>query len=88
MKLIATMVCLALASGCLLLDLSPANAFANMEESQNSCMQAALCSQQAQNEKYDANNPGMGPKFNALRARCQRLAAQCARDAKAPEPRN
>lgn len=87
MKLIVTTVCLGLASGCLMLDMTPARAFANMEESANSCMQAATCSTQAQNEKYDADHPGMGPKFKALREQCKRWAEKCARDARAPEPK-
>jgi hypothetical protein len=79
-------LCLGLAAGYLALGTTPGHAISNVDDAQNVCQQAADCAAQAYNEKNDPNNPGMGPKFDALKARCLRLSDQCNRIMRAPEP--
>jgi hypothetical protein len=69
-----------------MLGTTPGHAAANVDEAQKSCEQAAACAKAAYNEKNDKNNPGMGRKFEDIKADCSLLAAQCQIDMAAPEP--
>ncbi|HLH90278.1 MAG TPA: hypothetical protein VKX28_17650 [Xanthobacteraceae bacterium] len=86
MRLIAMTMCAGLAAGYLVLGTTAGHAAANVDDAQNSCQKAALCASQAYDEKNDPDNPGMGRKFNALKAQCLKWAEQCNREMRAPEP--
>jgi len=64
-----------------------ANAAADVGAAVSSCDQASQCAMGALNERYDPKNPGMGPRFIVDKARCKKLAAQCAKDMNSPEPK-
>lgn len=87
MRFLVAATSIGLAIGYTVAGTSSAHAAANVIDAQNSCMAAAACARQAENERESKSNPGMGRKFNNIKQDCTALAEKCQRDMKAPEPR-
>jgi hypothetical protein len=73
MKLMAASLFTAAMVGCLLVNITPGQATSTAEW----CQKAAKCSQDAQNERYDPDNPGLGKKFLQLKKTCQYYSQKC-----------